>query len=123
MRHLDRAFNNTLIVAVDFDGTLCEHQFPDIGKPNEELIGELVAFRALGNKLILWTCREGEHLTQAIVWCEEHGLSFDAVNENVPSEFAKFVGAKRKIYAHLYIDDKAVNPESFSILMEEIRTR
>ena len=26
------------IIAVDFDGTLCENKWPEIGMPNEELI-------------------------------------------------------------------------------------
>ncbi len=112
IRHQKR-MPNKLIIAVDFDGTLCEHVFPDIGKPEQETIDMLISLRTIGNKLILWTCREGEHLQQAVNWCALQGLEFDAVNENVSSEFSNFTGARRKIYAHVYLDDKAMHPETF----------
>lgn len=53
-------------IAVDFDGTLCYSCWPGTGKPNKELIDELIICRKKGNKLILWTCREGEALQIAI---------------------------------------------------------
>ena len=46
-----------MIIAVDFDGTLCEECWPEIGKPNLKLIGELIYRRSLGDRLILWTCQ------------------------------------------------------------------
>lgn len=48
--------------AVDFDGTLCENAYPEIGAPNLSLIDKLISRRRLGAKVILWTCREGELL-------------------------------------------------------------
>ena len=53
--------------AVDFDGTLCENRWPEIGEPNQELIGYLVGRRRQGDKVILWTCRSGELLQKAVV--------------------------------------------------------
>lgn len=50
--------------AVDFDGTLCENAYPEIGAPNLPLIDKLISRRRLGAKIILWTCREGEMLTR-----------------------------------------------------------
>lgn len=50
--------------AVDFDGTLCENRWPEIGKPNQELIGYLVGRRQQGDKVILWTCRSWEDYAQ-----------------------------------------------------------
>lgn len=41
------------IIAVDFDGTLCENKWPEIGMPNEELIEYLKKRQANGEKLIL----------------------------------------------------------------------
>lgn len=67
--------------AVDFDGTLCENRWPEIGEPNQELIGYLVGRRQQGDKVILWTCRSGEPLQKAVEWCQGHGLKFDTVNE------------------------------------------
>lgn len=94
------------IIAVDFDGTLCENKWPEIGAPNEELINHLKSQQVVGNKIILWTCREGDLLSDAINWCRGHGLLFDAINENLPDVIREFGGSNRKIFAHEYIDDR-----------------
>ena len=57
---------NYTIYAVDFDGTLCESEFPEIGSPNIELINHLIELRHQGDKVILWTCRVGERLENAV---------------------------------------------------------
>ena len=75
---------NYTVYAVDFDGTLCESVYPGIGEPNIALINHLIKRRADGNKVILWTCRCGDRLQEAVAWCKGHGLEFDAVNENLP---------------------------------------
>lgn len=99
--------------AVDFDGTLCENAYPEIGAPNLPLIDKLISCRRLGAKVILWTCREGELLTRAVEFCRCYGLEFDAVNDNT-EELKKAYGTNpRKIGADFYIDDKAVLPTSF----------
>lgn len=72
------------IYAFDFDGTLCEDKFPDIGPAREHAMKQAKAIKADGNILILWTCRCGERLQEAIDFCKSHGLEFDYVNENVP---------------------------------------
>ena len=97
-----------LIVAVDFDGCLCQNRWPEIGEPNLPLIRELIERREkLGDKLILWTCREGDKLREAVEWCEVMGLCFDAVNANLPEMTARYGNDCRKIGADEYIDDKA----------------
>lgn len=96
------------IVAVDFDGTLCEDKWPEIGRPNWDLIRYLNFVQGLGNKIILWTCRTEEKLEEAVVWCELHGLKFDAVNENLPEMIERYGIDTRKIFADMYIDDKAI---------------
>lgn len=98
------------IYAVDFDGTLCENAWPGIGEPNHLLIRSLISLRLRGDKLILWTCRTGDKLNEAIEWCKTQGLEFDAINENLPEIIAAFDGESRKIFANVYIDDLAVNP-------------
>jgi len=95
------------IWAIDFDGTLCKSRYPNIGEPNMELIQALQWAKLNGVKLILWTCRTGPALDEAIKWCEERGLFFDAVNENLDSVKQRFGNNPRKIFAHLYIDDQA----------------
>lgn len=96
------------IIAVDFDGTLCENDFPHIGAPKKEMIRKVKEYQRTGWKTILWTCRNGEALEKAVAWCKRHGLTFDAVNENLPEVEELFGGWTRKIYADVYIDDKNV---------------
>ena len=93
------------IIAVDFDGTLCENKWPEIGMPNEELIEYLKRRQANGEKLILWTSRNEEQTKDAVEWCKDHGLVFDAVNDNLPEIVEAFGGNCRKIFANEYIDD------------------
>ena len=99
-----------MIYAVDFDGTLCKDAYPEIGEPNIPLILHFKTIKAMGNKLILWTCREGELLTQAVEWCKHWGLEFDAVNENLPELIKKFGNDCRKIGADYYCDDRNYMP-------------
>lgn len=94
------------IIAVDFDGTLCENKWPEIGMPNEELIKYLKKRQANGEKLILWTSRNEEQIKEAVEWCKKHGLVFDAVNDNLPEIVEAFGGNCRKIFANEYIDDR-----------------
>lgn len=98
------------IIAVDFDGTLCRDCYPKIGEANEGLIRRLKELREQGDRLILWTCRKGERLEEALRFCLMRGLVFDAVNENLPEILERFGGDSRKIYADLYIDDRCMNP-------------
>lgn len=86
------------IFTTDFDGTLCESVFPGIGSPNMALINHLTKRRKQGNKIILWTCRCGERLQDAVDWCKMYGLEFDAVNENLPEMIEKYGNDSRKIF-------------------------
>ena len=94
-----------MIYAVDFDGTLCAEAWPEIGEPNRELINFLLGEQKQGTELILWTMREGELLQNAVDWCAEQGLVFDAVNDNLEWMKQKWNNNPRKVYADLYIDD------------------
>lgn len=98
------------IIAVDFDGTLCTDSYPQIGMPNLPLISLLKQEREQGKRVILWTCRCGGALGEALAWCKGHGLEFDAVNENVPETMEQYGTESRKISADIYIDDKACVP-------------
>jgi hypothetical protein len=96
-----------MIIAVDFDGTLCIENYPNIGEANTDLINALIARRRAGDKLILWTCREEMLLENAVAWCKQQGLEFDAVNDNLEEVKIKYQHNSRKITADIYIDDKA----------------
>ena len=93
------------IISVDFDGTLCENKYPNIGLPNKRLISYLINCRKCGIKVILNTMREGELLEQALDFCQKYGLEFDAVNDNLEEEIAFYGNNPRKIYADWYVDD------------------
>lgn len=95
------------IIAVDFDGTLCENKWPGIGAPNLELMAYLKLRRLNGAKLILWTCRTGHRLNEAVQWCKELDLYFDAINEDIPDVISEFGPSGRKVFATEYIDDRA----------------
>jgi hypothetical protein len=101
-----------MTIAVDFDGTLCEDRYPEIGEPNYQLIGKLIKMRRNGDKLILWTCRTGTPLKKAVEWCEGRGLFFDKVNENLDENVDDY-GNTRKVYADIYIDNESMNLSEF----------
>ena len=95
-----------MIIAVDFDGTIVEHEYPKIGK---EKIFATETLRQLindGHRLILWTVREGELLDEAVEWCRQRGAEFYAVNKDFPEEnISKNEQFSRKIKADVWIDD------------------
>lgn len=107
-----------MIYAVDFDGTLCDNKWPDIGKPHHKIIDFLKSQKEhYGAELILWTMREGEKLNQAVEWCRQYGLEFDSVNDNLEQLKAAYGNNPRKVYADYYIDDHnlILNPKVFPL--------
>ena len=96
------------IIAVDFDGTLFENAWPDVGAPIEKNINKLKAEQADGAKIILWTNRVGEPLEKALAFCEAQDIHLDAVNKNLPEIIKAFGTDCRKIFANEYWDDRAV---------------
>lgn len=96
------------VIAVDFDGCLCENRWPEIGRANVAAIGALILRRAHGDKVILWTCRSGELLEAAVCWCAKRGLLFDGINENLTEHIEQYGNDCRKVWADEYWDDKAV---------------
>lgn len=94
-----------MIVAVDFDGTLWTKK-----TANLPLIARLRAAQQQGHTVILWTCREGEALREALTILREHGFVPNFVNRNAPETIARLRRDPRKVFADVYIDDKGVNP-------------
>ena len=96
-----------MIIAIDFDGTICQNKYPEIGEPMPLAIESIKELRERGHDLILWTCRQGELLDDAVRWCEEHGIPFYLVNEFEPNNLKAFGGvAGNKVFANIYIDDR-----------------
>ena len=95
-----------MTIAVDFDGTIVEHEYPKIGKPIPFAIDVLKKLQyEEHHMLILWTVREGTLLDEAVEYCKNKGLEFYAVNKNFPEETLE-PGISRKIAADIYIDDR-----------------
>lgn len=93
-----------MIIAVDFDGTLEEK-----GAPNYLLISELRARQARGDCIILWTCRTGKRLSEAVSFLRKSGLVPNYINQNAPQAVAMLGADPRKIYADVYVDDKNIS--------------
>lgn len=101
-------FANTQIrIAVDFDGTIVEHEYPKIGKIRPFAFETLKALQEKGFRLILWTVRNGKYLDDAVSFCKKNGVEFYAVNKNYPEEeFTEEIS--RKIEADYFIDDRNI---------------
>ena len=96
-----------MVIAVDFDGTIVEHQYPSIGKELPFAIETLKKLASEGHRLILWTVREGKYLDDAVEFCRSHGLEFYAINRDYPEEkYENNHHFTRKLQADLWIDDR-----------------
>ncbi len=96
-----------MTIAVDFDGTICKHQYPQIGPEIPFAIDTLKKLQEDGHKLILWSVRQGDLLDEAVEWCKERGLTFYAVNRDYPEEEEeKNNHFSRKLKVDLFIDDR-----------------
>lgn len=98
-----------MFVCVDFDSTISEHEYPDVGTEVPGAFRWMKVWQEAGARLILWTMRcdggkDGPALTLAIEFCRKGGIEFFAVNEN-PTQYAWT--SSRKAYAHIYVDDAA----------------
>ena len=96
-----------MIIAVDFDGTIVEHEYPKIGKELPFATETLKMLIKDGHQLILWSVREGKLLQDAVDWLHEHGVDFWAVNRDYPEEErSKNNHFSRKLKADMFIDDR-----------------
>ncbi|TVZ57744.1 hypothetical protein NA63_0231 [Flavobacteriaceae bacterium MAR_2010_105] len=100
-------FQNKLIIAIDFDGTIVDDAYPKIGKPRIFAFETLKRLQNDGHRLILWTYRSGSKLDEAVAFCENNGIQFYAVNKSYPEEDFD-TNKSRKIYADLFIDDRNI---------------
>ena len=98
---------NSLLIAVDFDGTIVEDAYPKIGKTRIFAFETLKRLQQDGHRLILWTYRCGTKLEEAVDFCKENGIEFYAVNASFPEEKYDYTRS-RKIHADLFIDDRNI---------------
>ena len=111
------------IIGVDFDGTLATiiAPYPNIGEPIQEIIDYILEEQKKGAHIILVTMREGMALEGALMWCEDRGIKFDAVNDNIDYMKDWFNNNPRKIFCNEYIDD--MNFGGIEPILSELRKR
>lgn len=98
-------------IAVDFDGTLVEHEYPDLGPVIPECFKWLKRFKEANACLMLWTMRSShpaygrgaDALAQAVELCRENGIEWDYVNAD-PAQLVWTTSPK--LNAHRFIDDR-----------------
>ena len=124
-----------LKIAVDFDGTIVEHRYPEIGKEIMFALKTLRTLQEQGHQLILWTYRSGRELDEAVEYCRRNGVEFYAINSSYPEEEFDEDYDSRKIDADIFIDDRnigglpswgeiyqMINPHEKSTLEEELKS-
>jgi hypothetical protein len=127
--------DSPLKIAVDFDGTIVEHKYPEIGKEIMFACQTLRSLQDQGHQLILWTFRSGKELDDAVEYCRRNGIDFYAVNASYPEEEFDEDYDSRKIDADIFIDDRnigglppwgeiyqMINPHENPTLEEEIKS-
>lgn len=95
-----------MIIVCDFDGTVVENAWPEIGAALPGAVETLKALVAAGHELIIWTCRKKRHEVEARSWLRENGISYAHFNENSPDMIDAMCGDTRKVFGHVYIDDR-----------------
>lgn len=98
-----------MTIAVDFDGTIVEHRYPEIGEERPFAIETLKMLVNDHHRLILWSVREGKLLDEAVEWCRERGVEFWAVNRDYRRRHAKTIlTTTRKLKVDMFIDDRNI---------------
>ena len=98
-----------MTIAIDFDGTIVEDKYPEIGHEKPFATQTLRMLIEKRHKLILWTVREGKCLEDAVNWCRERGVEFYAINKDYPEEKRENNNHfSRKIKADVWIDDRNI---------------
>jgi hypothetical protein len=124
-----------LKIAIDFDGTIVEHKYPEIGKEILFAFETIKALQKQKHQLILWTYRSGKELDDAVEYCRQNGVEFYAVNASYPEEEFDEDFASRKIDADIFIDDRniggmlpwgeiyqMINPQETPSLEDELKS-
>lgn len=113
------------VIALDFDGTVCENNYPEIGEvgPRHLAIHQYIRQeKQNGCIIILWTCRAGKELDAAVSFCRKNNIPVDYVNENAPDRVNFYGSDSRKVSADIYIDDRALG-FSFTTVVKLLEER
>jgi hypothetical protein len=115
-----------MIIAVDFDGTLHDGDWPSIGAPKDHAVEVMKRLSWDGHYLIIWTCREGKAQSDMLDWLGEWRIPFDRINENVPGIEKQYGYDARKVNADVYIDDRNLGglpgwPQIYDIISGKVK--
>ena len=109
-----------MYICIDFDGTIVDHCFPEIGTEAPKAIYWLKRLQDQGAKLILFTMRSdtsvgGPMLSDAVSFLEDKGIKFYGINKNPDQDSWT---ESPKAYADIYVDDAAfgcplIRPKGF----------
>jgi len=94
-----------IILAIDFDGTIVTHKYPEIGDPVPHAIKSIKEFEKLNCKIMLWTMRSGKELEDAVEYLKNNGIELWGINKNCQQ--SSWTNSNKQ-YAHYYIDDAAI---------------
>ena len=97
-----------LILAIDFDETIVQCDFPRIIKLRPDAKKIINQLYDDGYYIIIWTCRHGDHALEAETYLLKNGIRFNKFNQHHPALIKRFRNDTRKISADVYIDDKCV---------------
>jgi hydroxymethylpyrimidine pyrophosphatase-like HAD family hydrolase len=110
------------LICIDFDGTICDFKFPEIGDPKPGVKEALQSFRDMGYRIVIYTCRTCRFLPEIFHpdeidipqnartvmlrkgvrdmkdWLDQHEIPYDEIDD----------GMLGKPLANAYIDDKGI---------------
>lgn len=101
---------SSTIIGLDFDGTVVEHAFPQVGSDLPFVVASLKQIASTGARIVLWTMRSGDLLADAVRWFADRGIPLWGVNSN-PDQGTWTKSPKA--YCHLYVDDAALGAPLF----------
>lgn len=108
----------SLIVAVDYDDTLFD--FHKTGE-SYEMVQQLVRdLHSIGCKIIIWS--GSENINDMDIYLRKQNIPWDLINENLIIN-GKWASGKdsRKVYANVYIDDRAGLQQVYNDLTKLIK--
>ena len=97
-----------LVIAIDFDGTICELAFPEVGAMKKMAKHYINKLYDEGHKILINTCRSGLYEGMAETFLKENGIKYHYINSNLLYLIENYGQDCRKISADIYIDDKCL---------------
>jgi hydroxymethylpyrimidine pyrophosphatase-like HAD family hydrolase len=115
-----------MIIAVDFDGTLHDAQYPAIGNPMPDAVEVMQKLHDAGCDIVIWTCRESKEQMDMFNWLIEKKIPFDRINDNSVEQMYFYGNDSRKVFADVYIDDRNLGglptwKEIYEIINKDIK--